>query len=84
MNNIGKGEVFGIITRYVTEILLVLGGIYFLLWVLKPFYKIAGESISEINNAFRFGSGKDLHSLAVLCILVIGIIGLAKILTRRG
>ena len=83
MNNLTMGYIVGVIARYVFGIALVLLSGYFLLWLAEPVFEKIGESISGISSALNIGRGDDFHSIAVLCILFIGIIGLAKVLTRR-
>jgi hypothetical protein len=41
------------------------------------------EALGSVGSAFNIRRGNPIYSLAVLCIIIIGIVGLAKVLTRR-
>ena len=74
---------FGMVVKYFVAIGLVLVSIYLIFCLVDPVFEKVGESIGIMSQALNVGRGDDFHSIAVLCIVFIGIIGLVKVLTRK-
>ena len=72
-------KIIGWLAKVFVGAMVFLGIIYVIAILVRPVIEAVGETIS------MFGSGghRDIHSLAILCILFIGAIGLAKILRRK-
>ena len=83
MNDKKPGTLFGVVLKYFVAIGLVLVSIYLIFCLVDPVFEKIGESIGIMSQALNVGRGDDFHSIAVLCIVFIAIIGLAKVLTRR-
>ena len=83
MNDKKPGTLYGMVFKYLIAIGLVLVSIYLVFCLVDPVFEKVGESIGVMSQALNIGRGDDFHSIAVLCIVFIGIIGLAKVLTRR-
>ena len=62
---------------------LVMGGIYVLFLIANPVVEQVGQTIGNASRALHIGRGNDFHSIAVLCIIIIGIIGIIKAITRK-
>jgi hypothetical protein len=78
-----SGSMTGVVAGYMFAIAVILVGLYLLFCLADPVFEKIGESIGIISQALNVGGGDDFHSLAVLCIVGILIVGLAKVLTRR-
>lgn len=72
-------EIIGSIAKWFVIGTAILGVLYLLAILIRP---VIGQ-ISETFSMVSSGGHKDIHSVAVLCILLIGAIGLAKVLTRK-
>jgi len=83
MKDITRGEIVGWLVWIVIIGSVAMVGIYVLMWIADPVGQKVGETIGNVSRALHIGSGNDFHSMAVLCIVIIGIIGLVKVLTRR-
>jgi hypothetical protein len=83
MKDITKGEIFGWMVWVVALGALAMIGIYVLMWIADPVAQKVGETIGNASRALHIGRGNDFHSLAVLCIIIIGVIGLVKVITRK-
>ena len=83
MNDKKPGTLFGMVLKYFVAIGLVLVSIYLIFCLVDPVFEKIGESIGIMSQALNVGRGDDFHSIAVLCIVFIAIIGLAKVLTRK-
>ena len=71
------------VAGYMFAIAVILVGLYLLFCLADPVFEKIGESIGIISQALNVGRGDDFHSIAMLCIVGILIVGLAKVLTRR-
>ena len=78
-----SGSLAGVVAGYMFAIGMILVCLYLLFCLADPVFEKIGESIGIISQALNVGRGNDFHSLAVLCIIIFGIVGLAKVLTRR-
>ena len=83
MNDFTRGKIVGWIFWIVGIGLLAMGGIFLLAYISMPVAEMVGEALGSFGSAFNIRRGNSIQSLAVLCIIIIGIVGLAKILTRR-
>lgn len=83
MNDVTKGKIAAWIVWTVVVGSLAMCGIYVLMWIADPVAEKVGETIGNVSRALHIGRGDDFHSIAVLCIVIIGIIGFAKVMTRR-
>ena len=72
----------GTIVKWVLICGISLGGVYILLQIFEPVYEQISHSIGLVSRSFRYARGGDVHSLAVLCVVIIGIVGLAKVLKK--
>lgn len=76
-------SLYGTVVKYFIAIGLVLVGIYLVFCLVDPVFEKVGESIGIVSQALGVGRGDDFHSLAVLCIVGILIVAIAKVMTRR-
>jgi len=83
MKDFDRGKIAGMIVWVAAITALVIVAIYVLMWMANPMFERVGETIGNASRALNIGSGDDFHSLAVLCIVCIFIIGLVKVLTRK-
>ena len=83
MNDKRPGTLYGIVLKYFIAMVLVLVGIYLIFCLVDPVFEKVGESIGIVSQALNVGRGDDFHSLAVLCIVGIMILGIVKVITRR-
>lgn len=77
------GTLFGIVAKYFIAIGLVLVSIYLIFCLVDPVFEKIGESIGIMSQALNVGRGDDFHSLVVLVILCLFLVGLAKLIIRR-
>ncbi len=77
------GALYGTVIKYFIAVCVVLGGIYLIFCLVDPVFEKIGESIGIVSQALNVGRGDDFHSLAVLAMVGILIIGIVKIITRR-
>jgi hypothetical protein len=75
----GTGTVIAWIINLALIAIAGLGAIYLISILVRPVIAQLAETFSMVSS----GSHRDIHSLAVLCIILIGVIGLAKVLTRK-
>ena len=79
MEDFNIGDVIGwLITAFIIA-MLFLGIVYVISLLVRPVVEALGETISM----FTSGGQRDIYSLATLCLVFIGAIGLAKLLTRK-
>jgi hypothetical protein len=78
-----KDGIFGLIGKAVAVGGLAMGGIYVLFRIANPVVEQVGQTIGNASRALNIGRGNDFHSIAVLCIIIIGVIGVIKAITRR-
>ena len=79
MDDFNIGDVIGwLITAFIIG-MIFLGIVYVIALLVRPVI----EAVSETISMFGYGGHRDIHSLAVLCILFIGAIGLAKVLRKK-
>ena len=78
-----RGKIVGWIFWIVGVGVLALGGLFLLAYISMPVMELVGEALGSFGSAFNIRHGSPLQSLAVLCIIIIGIVGLAKVMTRR-
>ena len=83
MDDFTKGKVAGWIFWIVGVGLLAYGGISLLAYLATPVMELVGEALGSFGSAFNIRRGNPIYSLGALCIVIIGIVGLAKVLTRR-
>ena len=83
MKDKSPASLYGMLAKYFIAASLVLVAIYLIFCLVDPVFEKVGESIGIVSQALGAGRGDDFHSLAVLCIVFIAIIGLAKVLTRK-
>ena len=83
MSDKRPATLYGIVLKYLIAIGLVLVGIYLVFCLVDPVFEKIGESIGIVSQALNVGRGDDFHSLAVLCIVGIMILGIVKVITRR-
>lgn len=57
--------------------------LYFIALLAMQVFETVGEAISSISMSLGTGRGSEFHSIAVLCVIIIGIVGLAKVMTRK-
>jgi hypothetical protein len=50
--------------------------------VFTPVFEQISESIGLVTQSFRYARGGDVKSIAVLCIVIIGIVGLMKVIKK--
>lgn len=78
-----RGKIVGWIFWIIGIGVLIMGGISLLAYLAMPVAEIAGDALGSLDSNFGFGRGGKIHSLAALCVVIIGVIGLVKVLTRR-
>ncbi len=85
MESFNSGKLLAMIVTATVVIIASLFGIYLVMIILKPVLEEVASTLSMFNiGSFRRGHGQsDIHSLAVLCIILIFLVGLAKVLTRK-
>ena len=78
-----RGKVVGWILWIIGIGLLAFGGLFLLAYISMPVMELVGEALGSFGSALRVGRGGPINSLAVLCVIIIGIVGLAKVLGRK-
>jgi len=83
MDDLTRGKVVGWLFWIVGVGLLAYGGISLLAYLATPVMELVGEALGSFGSALNVRGGDPIYSLAVLCIIIIGLVGLAKVMGRR-
>ncbi len=85
MESSTSGKILAMIAIATVVIIALLFCIYLVALVARPVLEELSHTLSMINiGSFGRGrGGSEIHSLAVLCIILIFLVGLAKVLTRK-
>ena len=83
MKDVTKGGFVAGIFWIIGVSILILGGIALIVYISMPVMEMVGEALGIFGSALNIGQGSALHSFAALCIVLIGIIGIIRVLTRR-
>jgi len=85
MDNMQKPDfsgsyVLGMLVKWAVIIALALVLLQFLMWMAGPVIEQASELLGSIG--YQSYSGNGMYSLAVLCVILIGIVGAIKVMKK--
>lgn len=83
MNDKKPATLLGMVFKYFVAMGLVLIGIYLIFCLVDPVFEKVGESIGIMSQALNVGRGDDFHSIAVLVIVCLFLVGIVKLIIRR-
>lgn len=83
MNDELKGRIHGAIIKYATVIALFLACVFVLAVLAQPVIEQVGRVISTFNIQFRHVASDRVYGIAMLCVVFIAIVGLARVFRRK-
>lgn len=82
MDDIKLPDILGWIVKYTVAAAAMMAGLFVVSIIARPVIEELSSLMSQMQSSFSSGT-RDIHSLGMACILLIGLIGLAKVLKKK-